>query len=96
MRAMLLLLSGITASGMGLAAPAPVAHAAESAAVTIATLEAQGFDVNVDRLGNAPLTRCLVTNVRNPKDHTRLVRRGGDVVHVVERRTVTVSLDCSG
>ena len=80
-------------------APAIPAHA-DSAVVTIGELEAQGFDVNVDRLGSAPLDQCEVTSVRNPQTQTRLVRvnsRGDrDVfVPVVVSRSITVSLDCS-
>lgn len=73
---------------------------AESAAVTIGQLEAQGFDVRIDRIGSSPLDQCGVTSVRNPQDQTRLVRvngRGGRdrFVEVVVNRTITVSLNCS-
>jgi hypothetical protein len=72
---------------------------AESAAITIGQLEAQGFDVKIDRLGSAPLNQCEVTGVRNPRERTELVRVGGrgdrDFIPVVVDRTVTVSLDCS-
>jgi hypothetical protein len=79
---------------------APAASAAgESAVVTIGLLEAQGFDVKIDRVGSAPLDRCVVTDVRNPRERTEIVRVGGrddrDFVPVVVRRTVSVSLDCS-
>ncbi len=90
-----------TAAAAGvLLAPAVPAMAADSAAVTIGLLEAQGFDVRVDRVGSAPLDQCSVTSVRNPQERTRLVRingRGGRdrLIEVVDRRTVTVSLDCS-
>ena len=89
----------VAATGV-LIAPAGPALAADSAQVTIGLLEAQGFDVRLDRIGSAPLDRCAVTSVRNPQEHTRLVRidgRGGRdrVIEVVDRRTITVSLDCS-
>lgn len=79
---------------------APVASAAgESATVTIGLLEAQGFDVKIDRIGSAPLDQCVVTSVRNPQDRTELVRVGNrddrDFIPVIVRRTVTVSLNCS-
>jgi hypothetical protein len=82
-----------------LLAPAPPAKA-ESAAVTIGVLEAQGFDVRVDRVGSAPLDQCEVTSIRNPQEQTRIVRVDGrrdrDVfVPVVVNRSITVSLDCS-
>ena len=80
---------------------APLAQAqAESAIVTIGQLEAEGFHVNVDRIGSGPLDRCVVTSVRNPQEETRLIRvdngHGRDVVvSIVVRRTITVSLDCT-
>ena len=96
MRATMLMVSGIAAAVGGvLLTPAAIASAADNAAVTIAVLEAQGFDVKVDRLGGAPLDECVVTDVRNPREQTRVVRRGDDVITVVDKRTITVSLDCS-
>ena len=82
-----------------LAAPAGFASAAESAIVTIGQLEAQGFDVKIDRIGSAPLSECVVTQIRNPRERTELRRIGGrgdrDLVPVVVERTITVSVDCS-
>lgn len=95
MRATLLILAGIAASACGaIAAPAALASV-ESAELTIATLEAQGFDVKVNRVGSSPLDECVVTDVRNPREQTKLVRRGDDLFEVVDRRTITVSVDCS-
>ncbi|MHC9292142.1 hypothetical protein ACRCUN_06715 [Mycobacterium sp. LTG2003] len=85
---------------------APAGHArADSPIVTIGQLEAQGFYVNIDRVGSAPLDQCIVTSVRNPQTQTKLIRverigkngkRDFDLIPVVVRRTITVSLDCSG
>ena len=88
--------TGLAAAALSLAAPAT----AESAAITIGQLEAQGFDVKIDRIGSAPLNQCEVTGVRNPRERTELVRVVGDpgdrdFIPVVVDRTVTVSLDCS-
>ena len=103
MRAILLTLIALAAAACGLIlAPAGLASA-ESAVVTIGQLEAQGFDVKIDRVGSAPLSDCVVTNVRNPRNRTELVpviggrnRHGDrDFVPVIVDRTVTVSLDCS-
>ena len=56
MRATLLTLIALAAAACGLIlAPAGLASAAESAIATIGVLEAQGFDVKVDRVGSAPL-----------------------------------------
>jgi hypothetical protein len=101
MRAILLTLIGLAAAACGLIlAPAAFAQA-ESAIVTIGSLQAQGFDVKIDRVGSAPLSDCVVTNVRNPRNRTEFVpvlgdRGRGGVVPVIVDRTVTVSLDCSG
>jgi hypothetical protein len=101
MRAILLTLIGLAAAACGLIlAPAGIASAAESAVATIGVLEAQGFDVKIDRVGSAPLSECVVTNVRNPRERTEFVpvlggRDRGGVVPVIVDRTVTVSLDCS-
>ncbi|MEU0497700.1 hypothetical protein [Mycobacterium sp. NPDC006124] len=82
-----------------LALPAAPANAADSAIVTIGQLKAQGFDVRVDRIGSAPLSQCVVTDVRNPQERTEFVdvdRIGRDrVIPIVVARTITVSLDCS-
>ena len=87
--------SGLAAAALTLAT---TAHA-EPAAITIGQLEAQGFEVKIDRVGSAPLNRCEVIDVRNPRERTELVRVGGrddrDFIPVVVKRTITVSLDCS-
>lgn len=96
MRKAVMIMGALAAATIGaIAAPAAEASA-ESAASTINQLEAQGFDVKIDRIGSAPLSQCVVTDVRNPRDETRLVRVGGDnLVPVVVKRRITVSLDCS-
>jgi hypothetical protein len=96
MRMNLLVLTGIAAAGCAVAiGAAGVAEAAESAALTIGELQAQGFDVQVSRVGSAPLDRCVVTDVRNPREQTRLVRRGDDLVREVVARRISVTVDCS-
>jgi hypothetical protein len=96
MRASLLILFGLAAAACGaIVAPAAIASAAESAELTIATLEAQGFEVKVSRIGSAPLDECVVTDVRNPREVTKLIRRGDELIQVVDRRTITVTADCS-
>ncbi|UUO02837.1 hypothetical protein M4D79_06040 [Mycolicibacterium novocastrense] len=96
MRAILLTMVGLAALACGaILTPAAIASAAESAELTIATLEAQGFDVKVNRIGSAPLDECVVTDVRNARERTELVRRGDDLIQVVAQRTITVTADCS-
>ncbi|MFY1621487.1 hypothetical protein [Micromonospora sp. WMMD736] len=96
-RAALLVGTAAAAAGMLLA---PAASAAtESAVTTIGLLEAQGFDVRVDRIGTAPLDECQVTAIRNPQEQKQFVRvdvgRRDRVIPVVVKKTITVSLDCS-
>ncbi|KUI33605.1 hypothetical protein AU197_19990 [Mycobacterium sp. IS-1590] len=96
MRAILLTMVGLAAMACGaIIAPAAVASAADSAELTIATLEAQGFDVKVNRIGSAPLDECVITDVGNARERTELVRRGDDLIQVVAQRTITVTADCS-
>jgi hypothetical protein len=100
LRAALLTPVAVAAAAAGvLLAPAVPALAA-SAEVEIGLLEAQGFDVRVDRIGSAPLDQCEITNVRNPQEQKQIVRVDGRgdrdrVIEVVVKRTITVSLDCS-
>lgn len=103
MRASVIILAASGAALGTILAPAGPA-AAESAVVTIGELQAEGFDVTIDRIGSAPLEQCTVTSVRNPQTETRLVQvesigKGGkkvfDLVPIVVRRTISVSLDCT-
>jgi len=84
---------GAAAAGMLLAPVAPAVAA--SADLEIAQLEAQGFDVKINRIGSAPLDECEVTDIRNPREQRRLESFGDDVIEVVFKRTITVSVDCS-
>ena len=74
MRAASAMTGGIVAAGLMLA-PATIATAEPiapgGAYATIGQLEASGYDVNIDRVGSAPLDQCIVTSVRNPQDITR-------------------------
>ena len=72
MRAGLFLVGGIAAAGLAaIGGPAGTASA-ESAALTVAQLEAQGFDVNISRVGSAPLEQCVVTDIGRAREETRL------------------------
>jgi hypothetical protein len=77
---------------LGSAAPAAAASAAE---LTIAQLEAQGFDVKTSRIGSAPLDECEVQSVGTAREQRRLQRFGDELIEVVVKRTITVNLDCS-
>ncbi len=69
------------------------------AAGTIADLQQQGYTVNIDRVGSAPLSACKVTDVRNPQTVTRTNREGAgghDIETIIVSKTISVSLDCTG
>lgn len=87
-------------------APAGIANAEQTALETIGLLEAQGYTVNVDRVGSGPLDQCVVTSVRNPQTQTRTIRdyygpkdedgnRKYRIIEIVTGQTISVSLDCS-
>lgn len=88
--------AGVMLGSAGLATAQPATPG--NAWATIGQLEAAGYDVNVDRVGSAPYEQCIVTSVRNPQEITRTfwVGKGRDreLVTVVVRRTITVSLNC--
>ena len=80
-------------------APTGVASAAESANATIGVLEAQGFDVKINRVGSAPL-RLRGYQCAEPKGANGIVPvigGGGDrdFVPVIVDRNITVTVDCS-
>jgi hypothetical protein len=86
------------------AGPAGIASTQPSSPYeTIRQLETEGYTVNIDRVGTAPLNECVVTSVRNPQTVTQWVpytgpgRNGDDrvLVQVVTSRTISVSLNCS-
>ena len=72
-----------------------------SAADTITHWQHQGYTVNIDRVGTAPLDECKVTSVRNPITITRLNREDrtaghvGELVPIVVSKTIKISLDCT-
>jgi hypothetical protein len=98
-----LMLAAVAAGVCGvIAAPAGLASAEESPQEVISRLQSEGYTVNIDRVGTAPLNQCVVTNVRNPQQVTQWVPytgpgRDGDrvLVQVVTSQTISVSLNCS-
>ena len=68
------MLAAVAAGVCGaIAAPAGLASAEESPQELISRLQNEGYTVNIDRVGTAPLDQCVVTNVRNPQRVTQLV-----------------------
>ena len=79
---------------LAFAAPAQ----AESAAATINGLRAQGFDVRINSVGNAPLHECSIDSVRNLPTAGQFFPFDDDDVNVftvVPKQKVAVSLNCS-
>lgn len=107
MRPSLILATLATSVAVCTSVVAPVvAHADQTAQQTIAQLEAEGFTVNVDRVGSGRIDDCVVTSVRNPQDQTRTIRdyygrrdengnRKYRIVEIEVSRSISVSLDCS-
>jgi hypothetical protein len=96
-------LAAVAAASGIIAGPAATAWADESAQSTISQLQSQGYTVNIDRIGTGPMSKCVVTSVRNPQTQTQWVPytgpgRGSDrtiLVPQVTSQTISVSLDCS-
>ncbi len=76
------------------------------AAKTIADLQAQGYTVTIDQIGDNPLSSCIVTQVHNSAIQTQRYGSGGTLgggsgsfgdhhtSTVVVTKTIDVSLDC--
>lgn len=93
-------MAALAIAGLGVtAAPAGLASADQTAGETIANLQAQGYTVNIDRVGAGPLDECVVTSVRNPQTNSEYVGVVGDdedgAVRVITSQTISVSLDCT-
>ncbi len=103
MRTRTMLAAGAAACGL-LAGPATAAWADKSAQDTINELQRQGYTVTIDKVGTAPISKCVVTSVRNPNTVTQWVpwvgpglgsRGGSFLVPVVTSQSISVSLDCT-
>lgn len=98
-------LAAVAAIGGAVVGPVGIASADDSAQTTISELQQQGYTVNIDRVGTAPLSQCVVTSVRNPQTITQWMPYTGPgrgkldgnfLVPVVTSQTISVSLDCTG
>lgn len=93
------------AAALGLVAgPAGAAQADDTAQDTINQLQRQGYTVQIDKIGTGPMSKCVLTSVRNPQTMTQWVPYvgpglgnvdGNFLVPVVTSQTISVSLDCS-
>lgn len=103
MRAKWTLAAGAVGVCAAIAAPAGLASAEEDAQATISRLQDEGYTVHIDRVGTAPMSQCVVTNVRNPQQVTQWVpyigpgRNGDDRALILDivAQSVSVTLDCS-
>ncbi|MGA5540349.1 hypothetical protein ACPCIR_00730 [Mycobacterium sp. NPDC051198] len=88
-----------TALGFAASVPAYAAPSGQtSAQSTISDLEAQGFRVILNKVGNAPIDQCTVTAVRQGTDVKHSwVQRGptGNVNNLVRYTTAYVDLMCN-
>ena len=105
MRRVAILAVAVAAGGV-LAGPAGPTWAEESAQDTINRLQNEGYTVTLDKLGTGPMSKCVVTSVRNPRTVTQWLpyfgpgRGGADsdsriLIPVVTSQSIAVSLDCS-
>jgi hypothetical protein len=89
-----ILAGGLTAAVLGLAAPAGAAPTGPgNAQETINELQADGYNVIVNRLGDAPLDQATVVAVRPGQTHaTSDSRGGGSIKTTVTSETVYVDV----
>jgi hypothetical protein len=99
-------LATLAAAVCVVATPAGIATADNGAQLTINQLQLDGYNVNIDRIGSAPIQDCVVTSVRNPQIQTRTIRdyygkpdqngkRKFRIIEIETSRSISVSLDCS-
>jgi hypothetical protein len=89
----------IATAALGLAGAAGAAPSgAVDASETVGQLEARGFDVIVNKLGTAPLDRCVVSAVRPGQTYSRMDSGApgamDDIVTTVTAMTVYVDVAC--
>jgi hypothetical protein len=88
------LAGGLTATVLGLATPAVAAPSGPgNAQDTINQLQADGYNVIVNRIGDAPLDQATVVAVRPGQTHdTTDSRGGGSIKTTVTSQTVYVDV----
>jgi hypothetical protein len=91
-----LVTSGLAAATLGLAAPAVAAPSGTgSAQDTVNQLQANGYRVILNKIGDAPLDQCTVASVRPGREITEpRTDHSGDLVQVVLYTTVYVAVTC--
>lgn len=85
------LLTSAAWTAIGTAAAAPTGPSAVDD--TVRTLEADGYNVIINRTGGAPLSQCEVDAVRPGQTHLT-TEAGDDLAKHVTSRTVYVDVSC--
>jgi hypothetical protein len=76
----------LAAAALGLAGTAAAFPSGGSAADTVTSLEAEGYNVQLNGIASAPLSRCSVTGI-----HPKL----NDSASIAEKQNTTVFIDVS-
>jgi hypothetical protein len=88
----------LVAASLGLVAPAVAAPSGPGTAQdTVNSLQASGFNVVLNKVGNAPLEQCSVTAVRPGQTYSRTdsgVPGANHPVTTITNQTVYVDLRC--
>jgi hypothetical protein len=86
----------LPAAAVVLSSPAMAAPTGPSTVdSTVKNLQAQGYNVVVNRTGAAPLAQCTVSSVRPGQTHQTADTRGGSsITTTVISRTVYVDVTC--
>ena len=102
MRKKATLAAAVVGACAALIAPGIASADERSAQEVISDLQSEGYTVNIDRSGSAPMSECVVTNVRNPKSVQQWVPYigpgfNGDRPLVLETisQSISVTLDCN-
>lgn len=88
--------AGLTAAGFGLMPPSAAAPSdSGSAQDTIKALEDEGYTVIVNKVGNAPLSKCTVSATKPGHAYSRMDSGAiGDNTRTVVTQTINVYLSC--
>ena len=90
--------AGSIAAALGLAGAANAAPAGPSAAQAVGQLQAEGYHVILNKIGNSPLDQCQINSVRPGQTFTRMDSgvpgAMDDVVTTVTARTVYIDVTC--
>ncbi len=91
----------IAATALGFAGSAAAAPMGSNVSQTVESLQSEGFNVIVNKTGDAPLEQCAVSAVRPGHTYTRMESeipgpddRGVGIVTTVLAKTVYLDVSC--